>query len=134
MKQRILVIDDDEGVRLTVQHVLRTIGCEVRSARTCAEARQIFDKFNPAVVITDLIMPGEEGETFIRCLKKLSPDTRIVAMSGGARLGNSRILEHAREAGADRILSKPFAFDELVALVEHLAFERNPEALSSKLS
>lgn len=131
MERRVLIVDDDEGVRLTVQHILITIGCEACSASNCAEARQAFGKFSPSIVITDLIMPEEEGTTFIRDLKELSPDTKIVAMSGGARLGDARILERAREAGADRLLSKPFTSAALAGLVgELLALQCAPQSVN----
>lgn len=140
MERRILVVDDDEGVRLTIQHLLLKIGCEVRLAGNVAEALESFRAFAPTLVITDLIMPGQEGTVLIASLKQRAPLTWVVAMSGGARMGNVRILERAREAGADRVLSKPFAFEELVALVEELtasdahAPTQRPERLSPHCS
>jgi DNA-binding response OmpR family regulator len=118
MKGRILVIDDDVGVRVTVEHVLNAAGYEVVIATDGKQGIGLLDTFLPDVVITDLIMPTQDGMTTIQILKARSPGLKIIAMSGGARIGNDNILQKAKEIGADHIIAKPFEFDVLTKLVE----------------
>ncbi len=117
MKGRILVIDDDAGVRVTVEHVLSVSGYELASASDFKEAKRLFEEFKPDLVITDIIMPGQDGLTTIVRFKKAQPAVKVIAMSGGARLGNDNILQKAQEVGADHILAKPFATEQLTSLV-----------------
>lgn len=120
MERWILVVDDDEGVRLTIKHVLEAAMHRVSLARSAAEAEQHLPDLCPDLVITDLIMPGGEGTELISKIRETAPGTRIIAMSGGARLGNPNILQEALLAGADRILAKPFQSSELTGLVAEL--------------
>lgn len=120
MRRQILVVDDDEGVRLTIKHVLESTARSVVLARGATEAEQHLSQSPPDLVITDLIMPGREGTALISQIRARMPETKVVAMSGGARLGKANILQEALAAGADRILPKPFQLGELTALVSEL--------------
>jgi DNA-binding response OmpR family regulator len=115
---RILVIDDDAHVRLTLQTVLTRSGFEVICASDGAEGLRLFRERAPDLVISDIIMPEQEGMATIKQAKSESPQTPIVAMSGGGRLGNSDILKLARAAGADDILAKPFVLADLITVVQ----------------
>jgi CheY-like chemotaxis protein len=117
MKGRILVIDDDEGVRMTVEHVLKAAGYQLMIANDGKHAINLLDTFVPDLVITDLIMPTQDGMATIKILKTQRPGLKIIAMSGGARIGNDNILQKAKEIGADHIIAKPFEFDALTELV-----------------
>ena len=121
MKRRVLIIDDDAGVRLTVHHILTTAGYEVCSIQDGKLALDAFRNFEPEVVVTDLVMPGLDGTDIIALLKEERSATKIVAMSGGARLGLANILQLARDAGADAILPKPFTVDQLKAILADVA-------------
>ena len=118
MKGRILIIDDDEGVRVTVEHVLKAAGYQVAIATDGKQAIGLVDAFVPDLVITDLIMPTQDGMATIQILKRQSPGLKIIAMSGGARIGNDNILQKAQNLGADHVIAKPFQFDALIELVE----------------
>ncbi len=116
----ILVIDDDPAVREVVREMLRGEGHEVSTAdngRQALEAlaAEVFD-----LVVTDLIMPEQEGIETIAEIRRRDPDIPIVAMSGGGRLGPGDYLETARFLGADATLAKPFGRQELIATVEAL--------------
>ena len=115
MTMRILVIDDDDGVRVTLEHMLRSWGCEVTSADSSRQGLELAKKLQPELIMTDLIMPDNAGAEIIVSLKRTCPNVRVVAMSGGARLGNANILREAKENGADYILPKPFERDQLRA-------------------
>jgi DNA-binding response OmpR family regulator len=117
MTQRILVIDDNAEVRLTVKHLLAAQGFEMRTATNGAEGILAAQTFKPDLVITDIIMPEMGGMETIQRIKAAHPGVRIIAMSGGGRLGREDLLEMARHLGADFALVKPFNPGELSATV-----------------
>jgi CheY-like chemotaxis protein len=119
---RILLVDDDDHVRRPVQMNLTRNGHEVVEARNGREAIDIYRREKFDVVITDLIMPEQEGLETIQLLRKQNPKVRIIAVSGGGRLSANNYLQLAERLGAQRTLSKPFTTDELIkAITEVMA-------------
>ncbi len=117
---RILIIDDDEQIRELLRKVMVWSGYEVVEAENGKVGLQL-QKENPAkVVITDLIMPEKEGLETISILRRDYDDLKIIAISGGGQMGPEAYLPAARELGADRIFSKPFDLQEIVAAVKEL--------------
>lgn len=114
---KILVIDDDVLVRRTISRILEHGGYEVALAGDGAEGAAKFRSERPDLVITDIIMPEQEGiETIMQMLRE-DPHVRIVAVSGGGRLGSMDFLTVARKLGAKEILKKPFEPAELLGCV-----------------
>lgn len=116
----ILVIDDDASVREVVSEMLRMEGHDVTIAENGREAiaklaGQRFD-----LIITDLIMPEKEGIETIAEIRRSDAEIRILAISGGGRLGPGDYLETARYIGADATLAKPFARQDLLAAIKPL--------------
>lgn len=126
MKKRILVIDDDYAVRVTLEHLLVGQGYSVASAVDGKQGVDAFVTFEPDLVITDIIMPQQEGIETILAIKDRRPDSKIVAMSGGGRIGNKNLLRMAQHLGADHIIAKPFDLDELIAIVRETFPEDGP--------
>lgn len=117
---RILVIEDEDEVRAMLQRVLERAGYEVVVAPDGDEGIRLFSE-NPAdLIITDIIMPKKGGMETILDLKSEYPDVKIVAMSGGGRLGPEPYLEIAEVFGAVRIFSKPFRIEELLLTIQRL--------------
>ena len=87
---------------------------------TAADGRAglaIFEKTAPALVLTDIIMPEQDGLGAIAEMRRARPDVRIVAMSGGGRVGNTDFLKLATKLGANAALPKPFDDTELLAVI-----------------
>ncbi len=117
---RILVIDDDDQMRVLLRQVMEWAGYEVTEA-TNGRQGMMQQRKNPAdLVITDLIMPEQEGLETIGQLRKEFAGIKIIAISGGGRIGPEAYLPAARELGADRVFSKPFDVQELVTSVKEL--------------
>ncbi len=113
-KVRVLLVDDEQQVREAVGLMLAEAGCEVVLAQNGIEALDRFRDWPQDVVITDLAMPGKDGFQTIRELKNLSPQVKIIAISGAAYSPClSGGLDAARRLGADQVLAKPFSFREL---------------------
>lgn len=116
----ILVIDDEPGVRQTVHRILILAGHSVVEAEDGAAALSQMRSEAPAVVLTDILMPGTEGIETIFKIRRALPETRIIAMSGGGQAGNFDFLKLAERAGADAVLAKPFRAVELTEAVDRL--------------
>ena len=117
---KILVVDDDSQVLQVVSEMLRIEGHDVVMA---ANGRQAIDRFeNDAfdLVVTDIIMPEQEGLETIANLRRREAYVPIIAISGGGRAGNLDYLETARYIGADGILAKPFGRQDLLQTVDQV--------------
>lgn len=111
---KILLIDDDPLVRHTITRILSRDGYEVVSARNGREGLAAFQNEQPALVITDILMPEQEGVETIRAIRQLSPDLPIIAISGGGRFSGADYLAIATAFGASRTIAKPFEADTLL--------------------
>jgi len=117
---RILIIDDDLQIRQMLRYMLEDAGYEVREAPDGKIGISLFRKEAADVVITDIIMPEKEGIETILELKQEFPDIRIIAMSGGGRLGPRQYLESAKNLGAQKTLTKPFSKEAVLKAVQDL--------------
>jgi len=114
---KILVIDDEELMRQTLQAFLRRAGHQVMLAKDGNEGVETFRTARPDLVILDIIMPEKEGIEAIIEIKEIAPDARILAMSGGGRTHDADLLVIARDVGAQRVIRKPFSYDEFTSTV-----------------
>jgi len=101
---RILVVDDDPDIRDVISEFLSLDGYELWMASTAREAFRILEQQAIDLVLTDLVMPDDEGIAMIREIRSRFPGVRTVAMSG-ARFGP--FLRAAELLGANATLSKP---------------------------
>ena len=104
----ILLIDDDENLRLVAAEVLRADGHTVDTANDGKSGLELYKAWLPDLVITDIVMADMDGLQLIEELRKLTPRPRIIAMSGDAKLSVPVYLPLAKGLGVDRILAKPF--------------------------
>jgi len=117
---RILVVDDDDQVRTLLQHMLERLGHEVVAATNGNEALRLYKQAPTDMIFMDLIMPGKEGIETITDFRREFPDAKIVAMSGGGRMGPENYLDLAKKLGAQRTMSKPFTFGQVQEMVEKI--------------
>jgi len=117
---RVLIIDDDEQIRVLLQQMMEWAGFEVLVAENGKIAMQMQSRQPADLVITDLIMPEQEGLETISRLKKDYAGIKIIAISGGGRIGPEAYLPAALELGADLVFSKPFDVQEVVNSVKEL--------------
>jgi DNA-binding response OmpR family regulator len=121
----VLVIDDEPLVRKTVRRMLERSGHLVVEACDGREGERIFAAQPIDLVITDVLMPEQEGIETIRNLRRTDPSVRILAMSGGGRTKNQEFLELARKLGATATIAKPFDLAELTRTVDRLCCSTN---------
>jgi DNA-binding response OmpR family regulator len=118
---KILLIDDYDLVLYTLSRVLRRNGDIVITASNGDLGMSAFRRERPDLVITDIIMPEQEGLGTIVKIRRDSPEAKIIAISGGGRVGNVDVLEAARALGVNDLIAKPFEPEELVARVRRIA-------------
>jgi CheY-like chemotaxis protein len=114
---RVLIIDDDLEIRTLIRQILVGAGYDTDLAADGAEGLAVQRKRPADLIITDLIMPGQEGLETIMEFRRLFPQLKIVAMSGGGHGGVLDFLPMARQLGAAHTLAKPFNREQLLATV-----------------
>jgi YesN/AraC family two-component response regulator len=114
---RILLIDDLPFIRDCIITILEDRDFTILEAEDAATALDIFNNTSIDLVLTDVVMPGNNGIDLIVELKKIKPDIKIIAMSGAADKENS--LDLAKSLGAHAILCKPFKKEELFRVLDN---------------
>ena len=114
---RILVVDDDAGVREVLQSMLEAAGYSVAVAVNGREALAAMREGSFDCIITDLVMPEQEGIETIKMIRRDYPDLGIIAMSGAFGGDYLRIASYL---GAHATLSKPVQLPTLLATVSSL--------------
>jgi FixJ family two-component response regulator/nitrogen-specific signal transduction histidine kinase len=82
MKEKILIVDDEEGIRKVLRISLADRGYHVLTAENATEALRVFSRDQPGIVLTDIKMPGMDGIELLRRLKQTNPDTEVVVITG----------------------------------------------------
>ncbi len=109
--RRVLVVDDEENLRVVLRTLLRRHGYEVETAPTGDEALTLVDSFGPDVVLTDVRMPKMGGLDLLATLKAKGNEATVIVMSA---YGNMDLAIEAMKAGAYDYVQKPFKPDEVV--------------------
>jgi YesN/AraC family two-component response regulator len=118
--KRLLIIDDDFFVRDMLERLMRKAGFDVATAENGADALKLH-RSNPAdLVITDIIMPEKEGLETITEFRRFFPAVKVIAISGGGRIGPANYLKMATLLGADRTFAKPVDTTQLLSSVKEL--------------
>ena len=115
-EHHILVIDDDERLRILLRRFLEESGFRVTDARSAQEARNILQGMAFDILVVDVMMPGETGIEFLADLRKDDP---VPALFLTARSETESRIE-GLEAGADDYMSKPFEPRELVLRIQRI--------------
>jgi CheY-like chemotaxis protein len=116
----ILVIDDDAILRDLVTDWLEAAGYRVRRATNCCAAVAELGRQAPALIVSDMFMPGPCGVEAIAELKREHPGIALIAVSGHFNSGQGLSAEAALAAGADRALAKPVKRADLLRAVAEL--------------
>ncbi len=127
---KIIVIDDEGDIRIVVAEVLKRAGHEVQTASDGGEGLAILAADGADLVITDIIMPGMDGISVMREVRKTHPGIPIIVISGGGNIApmeyepsaisTTAYLASATEAGANITLTKPFEREDLLNAVGQL--------------
>lgn len=116
---KILVVDDEPNIVMTLEYFLRRKGFEVFIARNGAEALTAMEAHRPDLVLLDIMMPDVDGYEICKKIRS-TPDwaeTRVIFVSARSKQED---IEHGYAVGADLYVQKPFSNRDLLAQVNEL--------------
>ena len=116
----VLVIDDDRFYLNVIRRILEDAGHQVIETTTGAEGISLYEENQPAIVITDIFMPGMDGNEVIRVLRSMNTKVGIIAVSAGGAFYDIDFLDTAKKLGADAILRKLDPKERILAEIERL--------------
>jgi CheY-like chemotaxis protein len=117
-RQRIVVVDDEPGIRQTLDAALTKAGYEVFQARDGEEGTMLWREKGPDLIIADIHMPRKSGLLLLQELQEHTSSTRAIAMSDGGPAQNLTLLGLAGHLGAFQTIAKPFSLDEMLGRVK----------------
>ncbi|OPL13663.1 MAG: hypothetical protein AVO38_02950 [delta proteobacterium ML8_D] len=129
--QELLIVDDDPAIRNLLTEFLSRLGHQCRTAVDGLEAMSLLKQSPSTIVITDFQMPRMGGMELILKIKKLWPETDVIAITGYVRDFN---YTDVIKAGASDFIQKPFHLDELEAKLNRITTERGYRTLLQRLS
>lgn len=114
-KSRVLIVDDDDSIRLILAEALSLDGHEVAQAETGEQALEMINNRSYDVVLTDLMMPATDGMELLTIIKKLRPETRVIMITAFATIEGA---VEAMRKGASDYIAKPFDSDQVRKVVK----------------
>ncbi len=115
MKEKILIVDDEESIRFGLSRILQQSGYSCVAAGTAADGLRLFSAENPGVVLLDLRLPDADGLEFMKQLKESDNYVSIIIMTA---YGTIETAVHALKSGAENFLTKPIDPDGLLVLLD----------------
>src|SRR5689334_17998551 len=132
--KRVLVVDDEENLRLVVRSFLRRDGYEVEVASGGEEALKLIETFGPDVILTDVRMPKMGGLDLLATLKAKGSEITVIVMSA---YGSLDLAIEAIKAGAYDYIPKPFKAEEVLLTLkkaeERESLRRENRALKQEI-
>lgn len=110
MKQSILIVDDQFGIRLLLQEVFKKDGYKTYTAENGKQALEIAKKNKPSLVLLDFKLPGMDGIEILKRLKEMDSEIKVIMMTA---YGELDMIQEAIDLGAITYYSKPFDIDEV---------------------
>jgi len=115
----ILVVDDEDQIRLLIRETLEQVGYHVTEARDGKEALEQYRLVPADLVIMDILMPNQDGLETTVALRREFPDVKVIVITGGSdMIGMLNFLDVAKMLGAHSTLQKPFEMKALLDTVQ----------------
>lgn len=119
-KKRILIVDDEHDLRNLLSQVVSGAGYDVTLAEDGAEAINILESHRFDLALLDIQMPNANGIEVLKFIRKNSPSTRAVMLTGYADLKHAM---EAREYGASDFISKPYKLEDILGTIQRVLTE-----------
>jgi two-component system, response regulator, stage 0 sporulation protein F len=110
MNEKILIVDDQFGIRILLNEVLQKEGYQTFQAANGVQALEIVDKHSPDLVLLDMKIPGMDGIEILKRMKKKDQDIRVIIMTA---YGELDMIQEAKDLGALTHFAKPFDIDDI---------------------
>jgi two-component system response regulator (stage 0 sporulation protein F) len=114
MAGKILIVDDQFGIRILLNEVLHKEGYETFQAANGVQALDIATKHSPDLVLLDMKIPGMDGIEILRRMKQMNEDIRVIIMTA---YGELDMIQKAKDLGAITHFAKPFDIDDIRKVV-----------------
>jgi DNA-binding response OmpR family regulator len=112
--ETVLVIDDEEVICQVLSEYLAQEGFPVLTAGSGQEGVELYERHKPAIVVTDVCMPGMDGLAVLRAIRRQDVEAKVVIMTG---FGDEMIGVEALRAGASNYIRKPLSLEELLFII-----------------
>ena len=123
MSHKILIVDDQYGIRILLNEVFQKEGYETYQAANGVQALDIVQKYSPHLVLLDMKIPGMDGIEILKRIKAINPEIRVIIMTA---YGELDMIQETKELGAIMHFAKPFDIDEIrEAVKKHLPVASN---------
>jgi two-component system, response regulator, stage 0 sporulation protein F len=118
VKEKILIVDDQFGIRILLNEVFQKEGYQTFQAANGVQALDIVKQHSPDLVLLDMKIPGMDGIEILKRMKQIDADIRVIIMTA---YGELDMIQEAKDLGALTHFAKPFDIDDIRAAVrEHL--------------
>ncbi len=124
LKTRLLLLEDETGLRFALREFLRSAEFEVSEAESCSQALVSTRASLPDLILMDFALPDGDALSLLPQLRELAPHCGIVVLTGH---GSINLAVRAIKSGADHFLTKPVQLDELGSILKGLAHQRRLE-------
>lgn len=118
--EKVLIVDDQFGIRTLLNEVLQKEGYEIFQAANGLQALDVTEKHDPDLVLLDMKIPGMDGLEILSKLKEIKADIKVIIMTA---YGEKDLIEKTKELGALAHFSKPFDIDEIRSAVRKYLFQ-----------
>ncbi|MED1469087.1 MULTISPECIES: response regulator [Bacillus] len=115
MKEKILIVDDQFGIRILLNEVFQKEGYQTYQAANGIQALDIVKKHDPDLVLLDMKIPGMDGIEILKRMKVIDPEIRVIIMTA---YGELDMIQEAKDLGAITHFAKPFDIDDIRAAVK----------------
>ncbi|TBL72622.1 response regulator [Paenibacillus thalictri] len=129
MKKKLLIVDDQNGIRILLMEVFSSEGYETYQASNGKLALEIVKSVSPDLVLLDMKIPGMDGLDILKHIKQIDPSIKVIMMTA---YGELDMIKEATDLGAIMHFTKPFDIDELrTAVNDKLGSSENGYAVGS---
>jgi two-component system, response regulator, stage 0 sporulation protein F len=116
VKAKILIVDDQFGIRILLNEVFQKEGYNTYQAANGLQALDIVKKHDPDLVLLDMKIPGMDGIEILKRMKVIDPNIRVIIMTA---YGELDMIQEAKELGAIMHFAKPFDIDDIRSAVKN---------------
>ncbi|MBN2373160.1 response regulator [bacterium] len=117
---KVLVVDDEDAVRLTIEEILKHLNCNVIHAGNGQEALDIVKTTNLDLIILDLLLPGKHGFSVCSDIRQMDKGRNVPILMITAVYTKMKYCHQAKEYGADAYMTKPFKLEAFINEVKRL--------------
>ena len=114
MSGKILIVDDQFGIRILLNEVFHKEGYQTFQAANGIQALEILTKHSPDLVLLDMKIPGMDGNEILKRMKQIDPEIKVIIMTA---YGELDMIQQAKDLGAITHFAKPFDIDDIRSAV-----------------